>query len=192
MFTTRSFKEILKKIALLIFGDYGIYIIYRLRWPADDINISTNSGELKNLTQREIMNSSHVLIREQAQYCGEQAYAYGVKVDGEIVSICFFWTGQRYREQRNFWPIKDNEAKLVQITTLPEMRGKGLATNLIRFACQQIRRQGCHILYARIWHSNHFSRKAFEHCGWQKIAWVIEIFPFKLKKSYKFIFKYLR
>src|SRR5690606_29173819 len=93
-----------------------------------------------------------------------------------IVGLCVYWFGERYK-QRNFWPLKDDEAKLVEVITLPEMRGRGLASCLIDHSGDEMFRLGFRRLLARVWHSNTPSLRAFANAGWLPQTTVIDIFP---------------
>ena len=50
----------------------------------------------------------------------------------------------------------------MQIIVLPEMRGQGVASNLIKFATQDMYQRGFKHLYARIWWSiiSHYMRSS--------------------------------
>lgn len=131
--------------------------------------------------------SPDALIREQAGYAGPGSYAYGC-FDGErIVGLCFYWFGERYRK-RNFWPLADREAKLVQIVSHPEFRGRGVATMLIMHSSQDLIDKGFRRTYARIWHSNTPSIRAFERAGWNRIALVLEINPLRRRRPIRLRF----
>jgi RimJ/RimL family protein N-acetyltransferase len=178
-------KQIIKQIAKILFGDYSIYHIYSL----------SNEGQyrkLENLTdarftvleEEEVMQSKDQLIRDQTMYHGGDACAYGCVIGSEIVGLCYFWYGERYRT-RNFWPLAEGEAKLVQIVVIPAMRGRGIASELIAFAAKDMSERGFHRLYARIWHSNTPSLKAFERASWDKVATVAEINPLRWKRPFR-------
>ena len=116
-------------------------------------------------------------VGEQLAYAGEESYGFARVVAGECVCMVWFWFGERYRT-RNFWPLQEREAKLVHVTTRSDHRGAGHAPFLIEDSAARLRRQGFECLYARIWHSNHPSIRAFSKAGWQKSALVCQIRPF--------------
>jgi GNAT superfamily N-acetyltransferase len=177
--------NLIKKLALFFLRDYSIYHIYRQKcesaMDAPGIEFRFEPVE-KDL----IIGSEDEMIVQQAWYCGEHSQAYACINDSRIVGLCFFWHGKRYSE-RNFWPLEEKEAKLVQLIVLPEMRGRGIATRLIEHSTHDMSRLGFRYLYARIWWSNKPSLHAFERAGWRRIATVIDIFfpyrakPFRLK-----------
>jgi RimJ/RimL family protein N-acetyltransferase len=85
-------------------------------------------------------------------------------VDGAIVSSCTLWSGASYRDERGYFPLADDEAELVFLETPPAHRGRGHASVLLRAALAAS--TGNRRLYARIWHSNAASIRAFRKAGW--------------------------
>ena len=171
--------SLLKQIARAIFGDYQIFRIYEFGNRPD---ISNNRGKaadwsFEEVSLEQIKVSTDVAIRERAWYLGEDAHAFGCIRQGRILALCVFWHGERYRIKRNFWPLAQDEAKLVEIITLPEARGQGIAGLLIEYASGEMFARGFHRLFARIWHSNLPSIRAFEKSGWQYLTTVLEIRP---------------
>lgn len=168
----------IKRFARAIFGDYAIYYVYGI---SQDVPFTSaprgRDCSFSALGRDELATSSELLIREQAGYLGPEATAYGCAQEGDIVATCHYWYGDRYRT-RNFWPLAEDEAKLVQIVTAPRARGQGIATALIAHSTNEMFRLGFKRLYARIWHSNGPSLSAFERAGWRRVALVIEITPF--------------
>jgi RimJ/RimL family protein N-acetyltransferase len=49
-----------------------------------------------------------------------------------------------------------------------------------------LRREGRTPLYARIWHNNTPSLRAFEHAGWEPIGTLIEMNPLRLSQPWRF------
>lgn len=131
-----------------------------------------------------VESSKDPLISEQAWYHGNDTQGYACLVDGRIVGVCYFWYGKTYLK-RNFWPLAEGEAKLVQIVTIPEMRGHGVAAGLIASAANDMFDRGFHCLYARIWHSNAPSARAFQRAGWRHVATVIEVYPLRRQAPFR-------
>ena len=182
MFSTP--KKFAKMLARTLLGDYAIYHVYSRtgRQEAAPRSKVPPSFRCISIDQQSIEASADPVIRNQAGYAGAGASAYAC-FDGErIVGICFYWFGERYL-QRNFWPLTDGEAKLVQIITLPDMRGRGIARALIAGSSESMQEKSFHRLYARIWHSNTPSLLAFEHAGWTRVATVIEINPLRRSRA---------
>lgn len=179
-------KEIVKKLIRLLLGDYSAYVIYT--------NVTGQAAHGQTETQAtfkvlpvdstDIDACAEPLIREQVGYAGPGSYAYGCFDQGRLLGVCFYWFGARYLK-RNFWPLQAGEAKLVQIITLPQMRGAGVATLLISQSCRDMAARGFTKAFARIWHSNTPSIKAFERAGWVRIALVLEINPFRRSQPHR-------
>jgi len=164
--------------------NYSIYVIYKF----DDINkTNSQSGsgyDFQIISRDDLVNSTHD-ISTQAWYSGEEAIVFACIIDQKIVSICAYWYGSRYKN-RNFWPLKKYEAKLVQLFTLPENRGQGIASELIRYSSEAMLEMRFTKLYSRVWHSNYPSRKAFENNKWTAIAIVFELKPFTKYRPLRF------
>jgi RimJ/RimL family protein N-acetyltransferase len=124
-------------------------------------------------------------MQEQAGYAGEEALAYACMHEGQIVGLCFYWYGARYL-QRNFWPLQSAEAKLVQIITSPRMRGKRVAGTLIASSCDDVMKRGFERVFARVWHSNEPSLRAFAGAGWWRCAKVFDVNPFRRPQPMRF------
>jgi GNAT superfamily N-acetyltransferase len=179
----------IKRLSRFFLRDYSIYRIY-----GHECAGKTNSADigfvLEPVEEIAIVESEDEMIAQQAWYCGEYSQAYACKTGSRIVGLCFFWYGKRY-STRNFWPLKEDEAKLVQLVVLPSMRGQGIARQLIEFGTEDMSRLGFRYAYARIWWSNGPSLRAFQRAGWRHVATIIDILlpyrmkPFRLKLAKK-------
>ena len=181
---------ILKRIAHKVAGNYSIYRIYAS--PEADAIVRNSPVAMDSSVERTDANSlksqPSAVIRDQAGYDGPEAEFFAYHNDGRIVGICCYWSGELYRS-RNFWPLKEDEAKLVQIVVDPEFRGKGIATALIRNSCADMAQRGVRRCFARIWHSNKPSIRAFEKADWKHVATVIELAPLNLGRRLRFVFR---
>lgn len=185
------FKSLTKRIARLLLGEYQIYRIYtRARTDnRQQAESPLTEFEFSGIDQRQMESSTDEAIRSRAWYLGKDSNAFGCLKDGKIVGVCFYWHGERYRAERNFWPLASNEAKLVEIFTLPEMRGKGAGKSLIAYAENEMFARGYRSLFARIWHSNTPSIKAFENAGWQHLATIVELHLLGIGRPIRLKFK---
>jgi GNAT superfamily N-acetyltransferase len=165
----------LKILTRLVLKDYSFYHIYSQSQMHEQV-LPIAGVRFQPIYKKEIDRSEETMIVEQAWYYGPCTHAYACMEGSRIVGLCFFWYGEGYRK-RNFWPLADHEAKLVQLFVLPEMRGRGIGRSLIQFAAQHLLGKGFKRLYARIWGSNTPSLRAFQQSGWQQVATVVEIFP---------------
>ena len=175
----------LRRLLKAFGGDYSAYFIYCS--PPTDSSIAQVDVPIKSVRRvgpDELASCEHDSLRDQLHYTGTQSDAFAFVENGSIVGLCFYWHGDRYK-QRNFWPLQENEAKLVQITTLPVVRGRGVATQLIRQSLREMAAQGIVRAYARVWHSNAPSYRAFERAGWTRIAFVAEMNPRWLSRPWR-------
>lgn len=169
-------KVILKKVLAVLLGDYEIYWVYRKDIPSSVVDTKLSAGvSFKTLSEDDLLNKSG-LFEQQKNYLGEQAIGYGLYADGQLVSACFYWFAERYK-QRGFICLPNNAAKLVQIVTAPQQQGKGYAAMLLSQSAVAMQRQGFKQLYARVWHNNHASNAIFKKNQWQRLYLRIRVFP---------------
>ncbi|MBI3709879.1 MAG: hypothetical protein HY246_19705, partial [Proteobacteria bacterium] len=83
------------------------------------------------MTADDLLRSGSPEIRALASYDGQEAKGFGIVDNGNVVCACWYWYGKRYAQSRGFWPLEDGDAKLVQITTAEDARGRRLARQLI-------------------------------------------------------------
>jgi RimJ/RimL family protein N-acetyltransferase len=180
-------KNYLKKIIRALLGAYEIYYIYC--WSSDTPEDTGSSGSLQHAVKRvdtaDIEQSASALVLENQGFAGDGSHSYIYQGEDDVLGVCFYWHGNRYKA-RGFWPLAEGEAKLVQIETAPQARSRGVATELIRCSSQDMHRSGYTRLFARIWHSNTPSLRAFEKAGWTRTALVVQTFPLKRAKPLRF------
>jgi GNAT superfamily N-acetyltransferase len=156
----------------LVAGDYAPYKIFSLELePAAPVFHCDPKIELR-------------IIDETAGTVGIAAF-----IGGERAAICWLWFGERYRRERNFLPLQPDEAKLVHIETAHEFRGHGLAGALLSFAAWEMKRRGFVRLYARVWHNNFPSIRAFTKAGWTYQRFILELEPLRLGRRVRMSFK---
>ncbi len=176
---------VLSALAHRLFGDYSLYFVYRAPAPSD---VHEADGvQLLRPAESDLTQCRSAVVAEQSWYLGAGCEAFALAVDDAIVAVCFYWYGERYKS-RGFWPLREAEAKLVQIVVDPSARGRGLARALIESSARWMQRRGWMGLYARIWHSNRPSIRSFERAGWERIAFVAEVFPFGMKRKVRLEF----
>ena len=132
-----------------------------------------------------------VELRERFGYSGDDAYGYGLLLDGYLAAVCWFWRPRRFQDPV-LWRLAKNEAILVDLVTASQHRGRGLAPLLIRHASADMRRTGWSSLYTWMWHTHHASYHAFEKAGWVQVAWVVEIHPFGVPWTLRLCWRPLR
>lgn len=166
-----------KRFARLALGEYSLYFVYRS--PSVPLPFETGGFLVREVGSSELESRPEEWLQDQLWYGGFQSTCYGCFAAGSLAGVCFYWYGERYAA-RGFWPLAEDEAKLVQVLVSPEMRGRGIARTLITESAEGMRRHGFRRMFARIWHSNHPSKRAFEVAGWQRIAFVVEVRPLRL------------
>lgn len=184
-------KRIFKQLLHLLFGDYAVFHIYTCATATTTPPCSPPPVRftVREVGAAELARSTDGLICEQTGYLGDDSFAFAC-FDGErIVGVCFYWFGARYKT-RNFWPLAEHQAKLVQIITVPEMRGHQVASTLIALSTQAMVRKGFDCNFARIWHSNTPSLRAFERAGWSYVVTVLEVNPLRLRRPLRLQFRH--
>lgn len=175
--------SVLKRIAHALLGDYALYRIYALELNKK-ISYETSLLQFTPIESSIVLaESDSEAIRNLVAYDQREfAFGFGARVKDILVAACWFWAGRTYRK-RNFWPLKEDEAKLVQISTHENFRGRGYAPLLLAYAAEAMRLKGYTKLFARVWHSNRASVSAFEKAHWKYIAFVAEVYPLGKKKA---------
>ena len=179
-------KEAFKKCLRALLGDYGIYRVF-----AADLDPSQSAIEDPNLCeidQNDMLNADSPELRDQAWYGGEGSIGVGYRLNGRLVAARWAWYGDRYK-QRNFWPLKEREAKIVHSFVLPEARGRGIATKMGSYGDQLFAKKGFVRIYTRIWYNHTASIRVTKKNGRRQIGWGVELNPFRSKKPIKLIFK---
>lgn len=178
-------RELAKKMAHVALGDYAIFDVYA--WEIErDLNLPLGGVTIRSVTREELAECSDEVLRQRACYGGDGAEGFGAFVDGKLVGVCWCWHGERYKP-RDFWPLLDDEAKLVEIVVTPESRGHGVGSKLWLTAARRMAERGFRRLYARIWHSNSASIRSCTNAGWYRVARVIELNPFGRKKAWRIV-----
>lgn len=150
---------------------YERYRIFALFRPGD-APIGDSGVRVACLDDAEALaSSSSPELRALVHYTGTEALAFGLYAGSELAGACFYWFGERYRA-RGFIELPAGAAKLVQITTAPAFRGRGLAPILIQQSAQAMFARGFTPLYARVWHSHAASIRAFRKAGWTETSMV--------------------
>jgi RimJ/RimL family protein N-acetyltransferase len=114
-------------------------------------------------------------LRDCAWYGGPGSRLFGIaRTDGTLACVQCIWFGDRYAS-RSFWPLSGNEAASMHLVTVPEERGKGLATLLKQQSAAILRTSGFARVYSRIWWTNTPSLRVSEKAGWTQVGTIVEI-----------------
>jgi GNAT superfamily N-acetyltransferase len=145
--------------------------------------VEFNSATLKQLADFALINACSGFVHDESK-------CYVWMVGGAPAAVCVYWWNPLYATRRNFWPLIDKEAKLIHIETAETMRGKGIAAALIAASSyEMIAKNGFRRLFARVWHSNTPSMRAFVRSGWRQIAFVLECDTRLRKKPIRFAWR---
>lgn len=181
--------SVLRKLARALLGEYALFRIYES--PVEVSPAVTPAAPpgitLRPIDRDDVVASADEAIRVHDWYLGSGALGFGCFDGDRLVGVCFYWYGERY-SLKGFWPLGVDGAKLMQVFTLPETRGRGIATMLIRHASGEVAARGFRRQYARIWHSNLPSLTAFERAGWEWVATVLQVYPFGSSQPRRLIF----
>lgn len=157
--------------------NYDIYRIYEFDTLSSNKPVE-HSANIQVIDKAALTHSANPDIASQDWYGGNDTMIYAYKDGDDIAAIVVYWFADRYRT-RNFWPLQEGQAKLVQVYTLESHRGRGLAPQIISYSAADMGQRGFTRLYARVWHSNEPSHRAFTRSLWKPIATVIQLTPLK-------------
>lgn len=163
-----SLLRLIQRFARAVFGEYQVFAIMACECPVESTP-ADHDGRLATVSTPERPSGS--------DYAGDGSYGFAWTEDGQRLCACWVWFGDRYHRDRNFWPLAADEGKLISLETAPAARGRGLAPQVLAHARAEMGRHGIRRLYARVWHSNAASLRAFAKDGWSRHATVIELYP---------------
>ena len=166
-----SVKTAVKRLADLTGLRYEVYALYTA--PKDIPQPTLPAGyrfrQVASLAEfASAANPIVAAIPSHAEHAEDVGFA--IEVSGCVVAGCVYSCAPD-----PWWPIASASAKLVHIETDPEHRGKGLAPALIAYSAASMVQAGHRELYARIWHSNQPSLRAFQKAGWSRVAFVVDV-----------------
>lgn len=171
----------IRGIAHALLGDYEIYRIYRRDLDPTETPPPRGVAFEPILSPDLLMASPDPELRTHVTYSGDGAHGFGAWVGGKLAGSCWYWMPERYQRDRNFWPLQNDEAKLVQISVSAGAQGRGVGGALMHYAEARMARLGVRRAYARIWHSNEPSIRMFLKAGWSEVASVTVIRPLGLR-----------
>jgi ribosomal protein S18 acetylase RimI-like enzyme len=172
-------KPVLKRAIQLIAEDYWNGWIYVCEPEGMELPASGGLRFSPIDDVSRILQSPDPALRRQAWKREADAWAFGASVGDELAAVCWFQARETYRRHGGLFKLGANEAELVQITTAEAFRGRGVAAKLIEYAAAEMRKQDFRKLYAKIWHDNVASLRAFERAGWKRNA---RFFSFRLRR----------
>jgi len=156
----KKMKHAIKKLLKFITGDWEMFYIYRKNIQHSNSTTSVKHKELNFITKE----------------IGTEHYRMSLQDNrNEMCSLCVIWGNEYKVNFRNYIPLKCNEAKIIDVFTPEEYRGKGYIGKLLTHTENEMFSRGITTLLARIWHSNISSKKAFEKSGWVYAGFKLEL-----------------
>lgn len=182
-------KSLLKKALRTALGDYEYWKIFAIDLPQN----STESPEncvVRQISGTELRGFDDPGLKNRAEYDGPESIGFGLFVSGELACIQWYWWGARYTKERSgrSWELPPGSAKSIGLYTVPEYRGRGLATVLKQKTAVLMYERGFLRLYSRIWHNHADSIRVSKKAGWIEVGSYVEICPLG-KKRYCFRFR---
>lgn len=108
---------------------------------------------------------------------GPGLQCFGARLNESFVGVCTFAFGREYVRSGGFYGLGPSEAELADVFTSSFYRGRGIASALIQFSTEQMHQQGFETLFAKVWHSNTPSSRAFLRAGWKQSCFFIRLYP---------------
>jgi ribosomal protein S18 acetylase RimI-like enzyme len=140
----------------------------------------TTDVELATLRSEDIdviLQSPDSDLRRRSAPLGPGVRRFGARINGELAGVCSFCFGDVYLRSGGFYELNQNEAELTDIFTSSCYRGRGIASALIRFSTERMHDEGFRTLYAKVWHSNTPSSRAFRVAGWKESCFFVRLYP---------------
>lgn len=155
-------KQLILNSTKYLTGDWEVFYIYKKKLKPSDDKTKFNTI---NIIQKEIT---------------EQYYKMAIiENNEEICSLCVIWGNEYKYNFRNYISVSENEAKIIDVITSKQHRGKGYVGKLLLFTENQMLEKGIDTLLARIWHSNESSKRAFEKNNWKYAGFKLKLNFFK-------------
>jgi|SRR5580658_4807672 GNAT superfamily N-acetyltransferase len=168
-------RRVMKKIAGAIFGAYRFNRIYRLDGGIGNpvLPVLPNNVVCARIESTPLAVAEHKLLDRIESYGGEDAHGFGLFLEGRLISSCWFWGHERFRDPL-LWKLEPGDVIMVDLVTATAFRGRNFASLLISYAGAAMRQAGFRRMYTWVWHSHYASYHAFEKAGWRHIAWVLQ------------------
>jgi len=161
---------VLRRLVKLVVSDYAAYRIYMLERPA---SLQPDPLELKPADPEALAGSGSAILAKLSNWRGPNGHGFMLCSGGQAAAVCWYWWGEQYRTRRNFWPLAEGDAKLIELGVREDARGRGLAVKIVVDSAERMFTLGFLRLFARVWHSHAASYRAFERAGWRNVALVI-------------------
>ena len=181
---TRRLRELLKRCARGVLGDYEPYVIFRLdRADRPPRLPRAPDGVVYGAEPSDAVAADPAPeIREQSGYGGEGALFFAAREHGRIIATLWCWHGRRYA-QRGFLDLQPDEVKIVHVYTATAARGRGVGSGLLQHACAELLAERFRSVLARVWVTNRPSRRMFVGAGFRPVQLVIVLRPWPRRRA---------
>lgn len=180
--------NLMRYILKWLLGDYKLFKIYNMKAIVSELPQQLPFRLRPILDRKEIERSNDINIKKWADVNLENSFAFGAWAVGGIVGICII-SPRSCIGRDAVWPLDYYEAELTQISTAKDFRNKGIGSSLIFKASQEMQKKGVCRVFAKVWHSNTASIKAFAKAGWICVGFFIELHPFQTKRALRYFLK---
>jgi len=170
-------RRVIKWILHALFGAYDAYWVFRFELEERGPTVEADP-DARALTAEQIAVLPEPL-QARASYAGPGAVALGIWCDGKLAAVSWAWSHSRY--EGPIWSIGPGEAFVMDLFTLPEFRGRGLGTRLMRAIARHLWELRYERAFCTVWWTHKTSVFMTERAGWRKEAVVFRIFPFGLR-----------
>lgn len=182
--TMLSLRQILQGFVRFILGTYQLNRIYFKDLEGNPVILPVHLELVQLKSHDQVSELGTHDLKTHAWYARPGALGYGIKQDGQLVCMCWYWLKSDPRTPARFFSqLKDDEPVMVDLITARFCRGQGYANFVVRYSEQQLRQAGYRRLWTWVWHSNHPSMRTFEKCGWRYHEFLIDVELFRSGKS---------
>lgn len=165
------FFRLLRYIAKPVYANVNFKIVrlsaFNVSEPHPDIRVS----ELTLAEVDDLLPVVYVDRKGVVERFSQNDRCFAVREDGKIVSFTWIRTRQRHLPELEMsLSLQPNQAWVYNAITARESRGKGLYSNILRFAAKKLASEGTDEIYGDVNSFNKASIKGFEKAGFEIIA----------------------
>lgn len=172
-------KALLRTAVQPVVGDYALNRIYRREagCPLPPLRDGWRILPMDDAALAVLRAHPDPKVRKSASFARNGVFGFALWDHDRLAGTVFFEDRTTYYNDA-LWTLAQDEAALIDLLTLPEHRGRGVAPLLIAYGTNAMFARGMRALIAWIWWTNHPSIRAFEKAGWSYIAFVTQMRPF--------------
>jgi GNAT superfamily N-acetyltransferase len=160
-----------------LIGEYTVFRIFQAPVLLNHIACANGIVCRPIVDLHALETSANCDFRKLTGFARLGAECFGAYDGDQVAAVCGVWSGEASNSNRGYMAMSLRDSELVHVYTSPAFRGRGIASDLIRFATYAVRSKGTKRVFARVWHSNRASVRAFEKAGWSQIYFAIQLSP---------------